>query len=190
MIAHSKATRTTSTASPSFPTATLITAGQDKTLRVWDIAAKKELFQIKMPYEAQSLAVLPGTMKTLVGGEKSGDIVVYDLDAKKETAPVDRAQEHRLDASHLPGRHETSQRRRRPQRPPWDIASGKELKKLDGHAGYVHDVHSSQDGKHAVSVGYNHVNRVWNLETGQTLVAYEAHGRTALSTAASRRTAN
>jgi WD40 repeat protein len=60
----------------------------------------------------------------------------------------------------------------------WDLATGKELKRLAGHtAAIFHGVTFSADGKRALSGGWNGDNsvRLWDLETGKQLRRFTGH---------------
>ncbi|HKB41467.1 MAG TPA: WD40 repeat domain-containing protein [Gemmataceae bacterium] len=50
----------------------------------------------------------------------------------------------------------------------WDVATGKELKKFEGHTGQVRGVALSSDGKRIASAGQDGV-RLWDAETGKEL---------------------
>ena len=45
----------------------------------------------------------------------------------------------------------------------WDIATGRELKKLEGHTGVVNAVAISADGQHIVSDATDKTVRVWDM---------------------------
>src|SRR5438128_521991 len=53
----------------------------------------------------------------------------------------------------------------------WDLATGEETKKLDGHTNWVVSLSFSRDGKLLASAGLEDVLRVWDMETGRQLRA-------------------
>ena len=59
----------------------------------------------------------------------------------------------------------------------WDAATGTEVHKFAAHSGSVRGVSFTADGKTLVSVGYDHVNRVWDLTARRQVAAFEVHDR-------------
>lgn len=65
----------------------------------------------------------------------------------------------------------------------WDVASGKELRHADGHAGIVHCVAFLPQRGRAISGGADNMLRVWDLDTGKELARLEGHSRAVQSVA-------
>jgi dipeptidyl aminopeptidase/acylaminoacyl peptidase len=75
----------------------------------------------------------------------------------------------------------------------WDVATGREVRCLEGHEGWVTGVAYSPDGRRCLSGSYDSSVRLWDLETGRQLhclrghldrvrgVAYSPDGRHGLS---------
>jgi WD40 repeat protein len=57
----------------------------------------------------------------------------------------------------------------------WDLDSGRSLRTLEGHPGFVHDVAVTPDGKRAISASGDKTLKVWDLETGRALRTLEGH---------------
>ena len=55
----------------------------------------------------------------------------------------------------------------------WDLASGKEVRRLEGHVGEVCNVSIAADGRHAATAGVDNTARVWDLETGKQLQIFQ-----------------
>jgi len=59
----------------------------------------------------------------------------------------------------------------------WDLESGKEILKLEGHAGWVNSVAFSPDGNRALSGGAGGALRLWDLESGRLIRQFPLPGR-------------
>lgn len=51
----------------------------------------------------------------------------------------------------------------------WDLASGKEIRRFEGHEAFVHTVQFSPDGERVLTAGADGTARVWNVDTGEQL---------------------
>jgi WD40 repeat protein len=51
----------------------------------------------------------------------------------------------------------------------WELASGKELRTLEGHGDWVRSVALSRDGKSAISGSDDTTLKVWNVATGDCM---------------------
>ena len=69
-----------------------------------------------------------------------------------------------------------------PQGPPdhsvrlWDLETGAELRRFDGHQNAVLSVAFAPDGRRAVSASFDGTIRIWDLETGVERHRYHGHG--------------
>jgi WD40 repeat protein/tRNA A-37 threonylcarbamoyl transferase component Bud32 len=57
----------------------------------------------------------------------------------------------------------------------WDVASGREVKRLLGHKGPVVCLTFDRDGRRIVSGGYDKTIRIWDAETGVVLAVLQGH---------------
>ncbi|MEU0518902.1 caspase family protein [Streptosporangium sp. NPDC006007] len=153
----------------------LVTAGADKTARLWDASTGKPLrtltghtdgvFAVAFSPDGKQLATAgyDGTarlwdastgkpLRTLTGHE--GDVfeVVFSPDGKQlATAGADKTA--RL----------------------WDASTGKLLRTLTGHTGFVSEVVFSPDGKELATAGYDGTARLWDASTGKPLHTLTGH---------------
>ena len=62
----------------------------------------------------------------------------------------------------------------------WDVESGKELRRLEGHSGHISSVAFSSDGKRIVSSGGGYSGdttiRIWDTESGEALKVLSGFG--------------
>jgi WD40 repeat protein len=57
----------------------------------------------------------------------------------------------------------------------WDVATGKAVRRFEGHAEWVFSVAFSPDSKRALSGSYDRTVRLWDIETGQELRRFQGH---------------
>jgi predicted NACHT family NTPase len=57
----------------------------------------------------------------------------------------------------------------------WDAATGKELRRFEGHTAGVSSAAFSPDGRRVVSGSWDRTLRLWDVETGKELCRFEGH---------------
>jgi WD40 repeat protein len=125
----------------------LASGSDDNTIRLWDVASGKELRRLEGHTRAvQSVAFSPDG-RSLASG--SGDI-----------SPDGR--------SLASGSGDKTIRL-------WDVASGKELPRLEGHTEPVRSVAFAPDGRSLASGSTDNTIRLWDLSSGKELLRLEGH---------------
>ena len=65
----------------------------------------------------------------------------------------------------------------------WDLETGKERRRLEGHINSVASLALSRDGKRLVSASWDRTLRVWDLATGKTVAVLNGHTQNVMQTA-------
>src|ERR1043166_3788520 len=67
----------------------------------------------------------------------------------------------------------------------WEAETGREVKRLKGHAGLVRAVAFSPDGRYAVTGSYDLTARLWDVQTGREVQKFVGHGSAVAAVAVS-----
>ncbi len=141
---------------------TVVTAGQDETARLWDVASGKELQVLRGHKGRVTSAQFAADGKTVVTAGLDGTARLWDVASGKELQVL-RGHEGRVTSAQftadgktvvMAGWDGTARL--------WDVASGKELQVLRGHKGGVTSAQFAADGKTVVTAGEDGTARLWD----------------------------
>jgi mono/diheme cytochrome c family protein len=172
---------------------TVASAGEDRTVRLWDLGAGKERKRFEGHADEVTCLAFSRDGRRLLSGGLDRTLRLWDMDTGKElhcfTGHTDAVRAVALSPD---GRHALSGGADRTVRL-WDVASNKELHCLVGHTGTVTCVAFSPDGRRALSGSHDQTVRLWDMTGGKELgrwgghtaavygVAFSPGGRRALS---------
>ncbi len=147
----------------------MLSSGNDKTLRLWDVAAARCLKVLEGHTEAVTSVSMSADARWAASGSEDGDVRIWDLNGrrgtrtfrehKKPVVAVSMSPDGRLVAS---GGDDQNIRI-------WDLAAGREAGVLHGHGASVTAVELSPDGQMLVSGSHDSSVRVWALDNGRCL---------------------
>ena len=154
---------------------TALTGGEDKTLRLWDVASGRQLRLFEGHRDAVIVVALSADRKLAASASRDRSLLLWDVESDRQRARLDyRTSKVRCLAfspdgkSLLVGADDGSLQ-------VWDVSTAKVSQRLMGHTGAVTDVAVSPDGKQALSVGHDHTARLWDLMTGKQVRQFEGH---------------
>jgi serine/threonine protein kinase len=160
----------------------LVSAGEDKTLRLWDVPAGREVHRMARHTAGATCCAADGDVA--LSGSRDQTLRLWDLRNGQElhvftpsagtVLAVALAPDGRLAAS---AHFDTLVRL-------WDLNAGRELRRFHAHKQMVTTVAFTPDGKHLVSGSQDQTVRLWQLDTGLELAsAALGTGVTALAVA-------
>ena len=150
----------------------LVSAGRDRTVRVWEVASKKEKGNVKGFNDDIALAIA-GNQVFVAGGkwnkEKKvyeGEITIFELPTGKKVGSVKAHSEIVDSVGVTPDGKEIATGSDDMTAKIFDSA-GKELQTLKGHTEKIQGVALSPDGKRAATASYDGTLKLWDVATGK-----------------------
>jgi WD40 repeat protein len=151
-----------------------LTSSDDMTVRLWDVQTGKELQKLSGHTSfAFCVAFSPNEKQAVSTGCSDQTVRLWNLQDGKEVRKIVSPKGMAYGCTFTPdGKHvlvggagaDCSLRL-------FEIESGKEVRNYEGHTGYVWGLLLSPDGKKVATIGCNDYSfRIWDLETGKTLV--------------------
>jgi WD40 repeat protein len=166
---------------------TLISAGADGVIHLWDVNTGKEKSQLRGHREEVTSLALSPSGRYLVSGGEDRTIRVWDLTAGKQVRQWEAHTRAVYALALHPGGRVLASGGEDDAVRLWDRATGKRLRSLRGHVGHVSSVAFSPDGKTLASAGGDQSVRtfpdgeweitdhdvpticLWDVETGKQL---------------------
>ena len=153
-----------------------LSAGRDKTIRLWDVAGGQQVRSFEgVTEEPWGVAFSPDGSRALSGGMDKA-VRLWDVTTGKETASFSGHTDGVFRVAFSPdGRWALSGGRDKTVRL-WEVETRKQLRSFEGHESAVLAVAFSPDGHWAVSGSGNDATvRLWDVETGQEVRQFDGH---------------
>ncbi len=154
------------------PTGRLISASDDKTLRVWDISLSKSL-KVLEGHTAWVLGVALMKDGRVVTASDDGTLRVWDPSSNKTLQILKGHESGVTSVAVLVGDRLVSGSDDRTLRV-WDLSSGESLRTLEGHTAEIMSVAVLANGR-VVSASRDCTLRVWDPSSGKSLRTLEGH---------------
>jgi len=161
----------------------VVSASDDRTLKVWDLHTGKELWTLKGHSErVRAVAVTPDGQQ-VVSASNDKTLKVWDLDTGKKVRTLEGHSERVRTVAVTPnGQQVVSGSHDRTLRV-WDLHAGEEVRTLRGHFYGVRAVAMTPNGRQVVSASWDKTLMVWDLSSGEPLKLLEGHSKEVYSVA-------
>jgi WD40 repeat protein len=148
----------------------LLTGGQDKTVRLWEIASGREVRQFKGHTDMVSVVVFSPDGKQALSGGGDNTLRLWDVATGNEVRRFEGHTDAIAGIAFLPdGKSAVTAGDDQTYRL-WDLATGETIRKMEEPPGEGYrfgKIAVSADGKQLAAGGKGDVVRLWNLETGE-----------------------
>ena len=164
----------------------LLSGSSDHTIRLWDLESGAEIRTFTgHPDTVWDVAFSPDG-KTILSGCSDGNARLWDVETAKilqtlETCPHGRAWTVAFTADGkqaITGGGSAFENGVNPVASLllWDLATGKVIRKFEGHTKDIRRVSISPDGKRLLSASFDGTVRLWDLATGKELKKFDGPG--------------
>ncbi|WP_437516751.1 TIR domain-containing protein [Sorangium sp. So ce1099] len=153
----------------------IVSASDDTTLKVWDLATGKLLSTLEGHSDWVTACALSPDGQRIVSASVDKTLKVWDLATGKLLSTLEGHSDWVTACALSPdGQRIVSASFDRTLKV-WDLATGKLLSTLEGHSDWVTACALSPDGQRIVSASFDRTLKVWDLATGKLLYTLEGH---------------
>ncbi|MCB0197767.1 MAG: PD40 domain-containing protein, partial [Anaerolineae bacterium] len=163
---------------------TIATVSNDKTIRLWDVATGQEIQRFEGHKSAVNFVDFSPDGQTIVSAGTDNTARLWDVATGEEIRRFEEFTGGLKVAVFSPngqmiatggGRGgETGAQRDHTIRL-WDVATGREIRRFEGHTGQINFLDFSSDGKTFVSASSDTTARLWDVATGQEIRQFKDH---------------
>ncbi|MGA7329006.1 MAG: caspase family protein, partial [Rhodomicrobium sp.] len=168
----------------------LLSAGDDKVIRIWDWRAGKTLrtlrgqsevgyggaiYTIALSPDGRLLAVAGFIGSTDEGDRCCGDIRLYSLETDQILTLLKGHESRVIELAFSPDGKYLISGAKDNSAIIWDVASAKLRQRLHGHTDAIYGVGFSPDGKRAITGSFDKTLRLWNADDGTLIAVMAGH---------------
>src|SRR5271157_837303 len=165
-----------------------LTGSKDQTARVWEVATGREIRRLEVDSEGVASAASSPYGRQVLTEEVEGltvgvESVAFSPDGRSAPTPGSQQFPGIISVAFSPdGRWALTGSADQTARV-WDLATGHEIRRLEGHSNSVTSVAFSPDGRWALTGSWDKTARVWEVATGHEIRCLEGHSSSVNSVA-------
>jgi serine/threonine protein kinase len=153
----------------------LVTSGEDRRMRYWDLETRKESGAASMHPSGVLCVAFSPDGRMIASGARDQRVRIWDAANRTEIRPLEGFREYVQCASFSPdGRWIAAGSYDRTVRI-WDASTGELKHALSGHEGGVESLAFTPDGSRIVTGSLDRTVRVWEVESGKELKVLRGH---------------
>ena len=153
----------------------LVSGGDDKSIRAWDVASGREVVRLGRHTAGVNALAFVADTEHIVSASKDQTVRVWDLRTGLETQCFDAHAGAVLDVSASPDGKRIASAHFDTIVRLWDLEGDRELGQLVGHKQMVSALAFTADGSRVISAGQDHTLRLWDLATLAQLTSFACH---------------
>ena len=154
---------------------TLASASSDKTIKLWNLQARKEIATLTgHSSQVWSVAFSPDG-KTLASASLDQTIKLWNLQARKQLATLTGHSDRVNSVAFSPDGLTLASASSDNSIKLWNLQARKQIATLTGHSSYVSSVAFSPDGKTLASASFDKTIKLWNLQTRKQIATLTGH---------------
>lgn len=151
----------------------LATAGNDRTVRVWDLPAETVAAVLRQEHPVNAVHFAPDG-RTLATAGADGAVHLWELSSDALTGRLQASTYPLFSVAYAPDGRSVAAAGKDRILYVWSLSDGGR-RAFEGHSGAINAIAFRPDGKGIVSAGADRIIRVWNAESGQEVAALPGH---------------
>jgi WD40 repeat protein len=154
------------------------TGGQHGDLSLWNLRTGEAVRRFPAPdkLHVMALAFSPDGRWLLSGSNDAAQnkLQLWDVETAKEIRVIREDKSPTYSIAFVPDGRALSGGKDAVVRL-WDVKTGRELLRLEGHTDTITHLAVSEDGRSALSASWDHTFRLWDLESGREIRCFRGH---------------
>ncbi len=163
------------------PDGKTLAAASDKTVKLWDIVARKEVATLTGHFDYVLSVAFSPDGKTLASASADKTVKLWDTAARKEVATLSGHSSYIRSIAFSPDGKTLASASNDKTVKLWDIAAHKEVATLSGHSGFVFSVAFSPDGKTLASASADRTVKLWDTAARNEVATLSGHSGSVVS---------